>query len=102
MPGREAGTRRHDLDLRAIEPPRRDRDGVVRTAVNLPAATGRRAVIAEIVDNGSPAAAARAGEGSAGVLHLGPELEHRLGVHLADARLGDPRTFPISARVRPS
>src|SRR5215213_6523845 len=30
-----------------------------------------------------------AGTGSAGVLHLGPELEDRLGVHLADARLGD-------------
>src|SRR4029453_1933074 len=29
------------------------------------------------------------GQRSAGVLHLGPELEDRLGVHLADPRLGD-------------
>jgi hypothetical protein len=39
---------------------------------------------------------------SASVLHLGPELEHGLGVHLAHARLGDAQDLPISARVRPS
>jgi hypothetical protein len=30
----------------------------------------------------------------AGVLHLGSELEHRLGMHLADARLGDAQDLP--------
>src|SRR5215211_9360140 len=35
-----------------------------------------------------------AGTGSAGVLHLGPELEDRLGVHLADAGLGDAQDLP--------
>jgi hypothetical protein len=30
----------------------------------------------------------------AGILHLRPELEHRLGVHRADARLGDAQDLP--------
>jgi hypothetical protein len=34
---------------------------------------------------------------ASGVLHLRPELEHRLGVHLADARLGDAQAEPVAA-----
>jgi hypothetical protein len=34
------------------------------------------------------------GQRSAGVLHLGPELENRLGVHLADPRPGDAQDLP--------